>query len=166
MKVRIYSDGGCYKNGCEENSVGGYGAIVVIEGEEYILSGSESPSTNNRMEMVSALRGLEEAAKLLKNHKPAKRGFLGTTTIVLTSDSKYLINGITKWLNGWKKRGWRTSSGGPVKNEDLWKQLYELDQKLAIDWVWVKGHDGHGYNERCDEIATLEIKQRRDAMVM
>lgn len=164
MKVRIYSDGGCYKNGCEEHSVGGYGTIVVIDGREHCFEGAENPSTNNRMEMLSALRGLEEMEGLIGDVKPKIKGFIRPLTVRVTTDSKYLVNGITKWINGWVKRGWRTAGGDLVKNEELWRRLHHFDQKYHIDWQWVKGHDGHEYNERCDEMATGQILQLRSEL--
>jgi ribonuclease HI len=104
------------------------------------MSGAQADTTNNRMEMTAAI----EALSALK--RPC--------TVDLYTDSKYLIDGITKWLPGWQKRGWKTASKAPVKNEDLWRQLAELNTRHRITWHWVKGHSGHIENERVDQLAS------------
>ena len=135
--VNLYTDGACRGN----PGRGGWGAILVYEGIEKELCGGEAKTTNNRMELTAAIEGL----KALKY--PCE--------VTLCSDSKYLIDAIEKkWLVSWKKRGWKKSDGSKVLNVDLWEALeYEL-ARHKVEFVWVRGHNGHDYNERCDELAT------------
>lgn len=144
-KVTIYTDGGCWPN----PGPGGWGAILIDaqRGRQKHLSGNARDTTNSRMELTAAI----EALRALK--KPCD--------IVVWSDSKYVINGITIWVNGWIKKGWRTASKQPVKNQDLWQALYAEIQRHDITWKWVKGHSGHPYNEKADELATAA----REALV-
>ncbi len=130
-QVEIYTDGACRGN----PGPGGWGAILVYGDKEKELSGGEKETTNNRMELLAAIEGL----KALK--EPCR--------ITLTSDSKYLVDGVTQWLEGWKSRGY-----AKVKNPDLWKALDALLQIHKVEFVWVRGHMGHPYNERCDKLAT------------
>ena len=140
--VTIYTDGGCEPN----PGVGGWGAILICGPKEKELHGGHPETTNNRMEMTAAI----EALSTLK--RPC--------TVNLHTDSQYLRNGITQWLKNWKKNNWKTRSG-PVKNKDLWITLDDLTQNHEINWHWVKGHAGHHYNERCDELATLAITEQK-----
>ena len=135
--VDIYTDGACRGN----PGPGGWGAVLVYRGQEKELSGGEAQTTNNRMELtaaVAALSALKEPCE-----------------ITLTSDSKYLVDGITKgWAASWKAKGWKKADKSPALNPDLWDQLLTLVAKHEVTFVWVKGHAGHPYNERCDEMAT------------
>lgn len=134
--VEIFTDGACKGN----PGPGGWGAILRVGSNEKELDGGEAETTNNRMEMTAAI----EALAALK--RPCR--------VDLYSDSKYMIDGITKWITGWKKRGWRTSDKKAVRNEDLWRALDEAVQKHEVSWHWVRGHDGHVENERADTLAS------------
>ena len=136
-KVNVYTDGACRGNpGC-----GGWGAILMYNGKAKELSGGERETTNNKMELTAAI----EALKALK--EPCE--------VDLYSDSKYLTDAINKgWVYGWKKKGWKKSDGKPALNVDLWEQILELINKHKVTFIWVKGHDGNEYNERCDILAT------------
>ena len=135
--VEIYTDGACRGN----PGPGGWGAILVYQGREKELSGGEAETTNNRMELTAAI----ESLKALK--EPCQ--------VTLTSDSKYLVDGIQKgWAASWKKKGWKKSDNSPALNPDLWDELLTLVDRHEITWVWVKGHVGHPFNERCDALAT------------
>ncbi len=137
--VDIYTDGACRYN----PGPGGWGAILVYRGTEKELSGGEAETTNNRMELTAAVMAL----KMLK--EPCE--------VTLTSDSKYLVDGITKnWAAGWKAKGWKLASGKPAQNTDLWDVLLSLLDTHNVTFNWVKGHEGHPYNERCDALATAE----------
>jgi ribonuclease HI len=141
MKVEIFCDGACSGN----PGPGGYGAILRYGGHEKELSGGVAETTNNRMELTGAI----EALASLK--RPCR--------VVLTTDSQYLVKGMTEWLDGWVKKGWKNSKKEPVLNRDLWERLLELANVQSIEWVWVKGHDGHRENERCDELARQALEQ-------
>ena len=135
-KVELYSDGACSGN----PGPGGYGTILVYEGVEKEFSGGEKNTTNNRMELTGAIVGLE-ALKY-----PCE--------VVLCSDSKYLIDSVTKgWVYSWKKNGWVKSDKKPALNVDLWERLLPLLEKHEVTFKWIKGHNGHKYNERCDALA-------------
>ena len=134
--VQIFTDGACKGN----PGPGGWGALLRKGATERELSGAQADTTNNRMEMTAAI----EALSALK--RPC--------AVDLYTDSKYLIDGITKWLSGWQKRGWKTADKKPVKNEDLWRRLAELDATHRITWHWVKGHSGHAENERVNKLAS------------
>lgn len=137
--VDIYTDGSCRKN----PGPGGWGAVLVYGGRELELSGGEAETTNNRMELTSVI----EALSKLKN--PCE--------VTLTSDSKYVCDGISKgWAASWKKKGWRKGDGSPALNPDLWDRLLTLCETHKVTFVWVKGHAGHPYNERCDTLAQAE----------
>jgi len=136
----IYTDGACSGN----PGVGGYGAILQYGQIEKEISGCSEDTTNNRMEMIAVI----EALTLLK--RPSK--------VKVVSDSQYVINGITKWIDGWLRRNWITSQKKPVLNKDLWKKFLDLSQKHQIEWEWVRGHKGHKENERCDELAREALK--------
>lgn len=141
-KVVIHTDGACRGN----PGPGGWGAILSAGHKVKELSGVESPTTNNRMEMMAAICALEALTQ------PA--------SITLYTDSTYLLKGVTEWMEGWKKRGWRTAARKPVKNRDLWERLSELIEQHEIQWVWVKGHSGHPGNERADLLANLAMDQQ------
>lgn len=134
-RVEIFTDGACSGN----PGPGGWGAILRSGGHEKELSGGERQTTNNRMEMLAALRALEA----LKS----------PSTVVLFSDSRYLLDGITKWLPRWKANGWKTADKKPVKNEDLWRALEAAAALHKIEWRWVRGHNDHPENERADALA-------------
>lgn len=135
--VEIYTDGACRGN----PGRGGWGAVLVYRGIERELSGGEPLTTNNRMELTAAI----EALAALK--EPCQ--------VTLTSDSKYLVDAITQgWARSWKAKGWRKADKSPALNPDLWEKLLELLDIHDVELVWVKGHDGHPYNERCDRLAT------------
>ena len=133
--VTIHTDGGCQGN----PGPGGWAAILSYGEHTREISGGELETTNNRMEMQAAIQGLT----LLKE----------ACKVRLYTDSKYLMNGVQSWVSKWKRNGWKTSSGGPVKNVDLWKRLDELCLRHSVQWGWLKGHAGHSINERCDALA-------------
>ncbi len=137
--VEIYTDGACSGN----PGPGGWGAILVHGKVEKELSGGEADTTNNRMEMMAAIKAL----KALKT--PCR--------VDLYTDSTYVKDGITKWVHDWKKRGWKTADRKPVKNADLWEKLEEAAEKHEVKWHWVRGHTGHEYNERADVLARNAI---------
>jgi ribonuclease HI len=134
-KVEIFTDGACSGN----PGPGGWGAILRAGTVEKELWGGEPATTNNRMEMLAVIRALES----LKRPVSAR----------VYTDSQYVQKGISEWIHGWKKRGWKTASKEPVKNEDLWRQLDTEAAKHTIEWLWVRGHAGHVENERCDALA-------------
>ena len=133
--VEIFCDGACSGN----PGPGGYGALLRYGGRVKELSGGASDTTNNRMEMTAAL----EALRLLT--RPCR--------VLITTDSQYLVKGMTEWIFGWQKNGWRNSKKEPVLNKDLWELLLELSKGHSVKWHWVKGHAGHPENERCDQLA-------------
>lgn len=133
--VEIFTDGACSGN----PGPGGWGAILRWRGEEKEIFGGEPDTTNNRMEMMAAIQALESLKR--------------ATNVILYTDSTYLRDGITKWIHGWKRNGWKTAAKKPVKNEDLWRRLDEALADHEIDFRWVKGHSGHPENERADELA-------------
>ncbi len=135
--VDIYTDGACRGN----PGAGGWGAVLVCDGREKELSGGEAETTNNRMELIAAISALS-ALKF-----PCE--------VTLTSDSKYLVDAIEKgWAVSWREKGWRRADKSPALNPDLWEKLLELLEIHDVTFVWVKGHAGHPYNERCDALAT------------
>ena len=135
--VDIYTDGACRGN----PGRGGWGAVLVYRGIEKELSGGESLTTNNRMELTAAIEALSSL------REPCE--------VTLTSDSKYLIDAITKgWAESWRSKGWRKADKSPALNPDLWETLLNLLEKHTVEFVWVRGHNGHAYNERCDTLAT------------
>ena len=142
-EVEIFTDGACKGN----PGPGGWGAVLRFGDKERELSGGESPTTNNRMELMAAI----EALKALK--RPCR--------VSLTTDSNYVRDGITRWIFGWQRNGWRTSDKKPVKNAELWQALLEASAPHRIDWHWVKGHAGHPENERADALACAEAEKRR-----
>jgi len=137
-QVEIYTDGACKGN----PGPGGWGVLLRLGNHEKELSGAEIDTTNNRMELTAAIQGLSALTE------PCR--------VDLYSDSKYVIDGITKWVHGWKKRGWVNASKKPVRNEDLWHDLIEAAARHQIEWHWVKGHSGHSENDRVDRLASDE----------
>lgn len=133
--VEIFCDGACSGN----PGPGGYGAILRYGGRVKELSGGARDTTNNRMEMTAAI----EALRQLK--RPCR--------VVITTDSQYLVKGMTEWIEGWQRKGWRNSKREPVVNKDLWELLLALTKPHTVQWNWVRGHDGHVENERCDQLA-------------
>lgn len=143
MKVEIFCDGACSGN----PGVGGWGCILRYGETVKELSGADGITTNNRMEMTAAI----EALGSLK--RPCD--------VRLTTDSQYLVKGMTEWIGGWVKKGWVNSKKEPVLNRELWERLMELARIHTIQWVWVRGHNGHPENERCDELARAAIEDYR-----
>jgi ribonuclease HI len=142
--ITIHTDGACSGN----PGPGGWGAILEWNGTKKEIKGGEADSTNNRMELMAAIQAL---AALKKDGRQ----------VTLITDSVYVRDGITKWIHGWKKRGWKTANKKPVKNVELWQQLDELNQRHTIDWRWVKGHSGDPGNERADELAREGLENAR-----
>ncbi|WP_456371063.1 deoxyribose-phosphate aldolase [Thermodesulfatator atlanticus] len=142
-EVEVYVDGACLGN----PGPGGFAAILKCQGQEKIVTGSEPHTTNNRMELLAAIKALESLKK------PCK--------VVIYTDSRYVKDGITKWLPRWVKNNFRTSAGKPVKNQDLWKHLAELTTQHQVEWRWVEGHAGHPENERCDRLAREAAKKEQ-----
>lgn len=140
--VEIYTDGACSGN----PGPGGWGAVLIYNGVEKQLSGSEKETTNNRMELsavITALKALKEPCN-----------------VTLTTDSKYVCDAINKgWLNSWQKNSWKKADKKPVLNIDLWQELLPLLDKHRVEFIWVKGHNGHKYNEICDKLAVAEYQK-------
>ncbi|MFT5575215.1 MAG: ribonuclease HI [Bermanella sp.] len=141
MIVELFTDGACRGN----PGPGGWGALLRCNGVEKPLHGGEPDTTNNRMELMAAIKGLE--------------ALTSRTEVVLTTDSQYVRKGITEWISNWKRRDWRTADKKPVKNKDLWQQLDKLAQSHDVDWRWVKGHSGHRENEIADQLANKGIDE-------
>lgn len=139
--VEIFTDGACRGN----PGPGGWGVLLRFKGKEKSLYGGEADTTNNRMELTAAIKGIQALNR--------------ETNIILTTDSKYVMQGITEWIINWKKRGWKTANKKPVKNVDLWQQLDAEIQQHKIDWKWVKGHSGHRENEIADQLANRGIDE-------
>jgi len=137
----IFTDGACRGN----PGPGGWGAVLRYGSTEKTLSGGEPDTTNNRMELMAAIMALEALTQ------PCQ--------VVLTTDSRYVMDGITQWMANWKKRGWKTASKQPVKNADLWRRLDAACSKHTIEWQWVKGHSGHPENEKADALANRGIDE-------
>ncbi len=135
-QVEIATDGACKGN----PGPGGWGAVIRMGARERELSGSEALTTNNRMEMMAAISGLNALTK------PCR--------VTLSTDSRYVMDGLTKWIKGWQRNGWKTADKKPVKNADLWQELLDAAKPHRIEWVWVKGHAGHPENERADRLAS------------
>ena len=138
-EVEIFTDGACRGN----PGPGGWAALLRSQGVEKMLSGAELETTNNQMELMAAIQGLEAL-----NRAPI---------VVLTTDSQYVRQGITQWIHGWKRNGWKTSQKQPVKNKTLWQRLDDAVEKHTVEWHWVKGHSGHEENERVDMAANDAI---------
>ena len=140
-KVEIYSDGACRGN----PGPGGWGVVLRYGVAEKELWGGEAETTNNRMELTAVIRGLEE----LKRRCPVR----------VVTDSQYVKNGITQWIHNWRRNGWKTANRKPVKNADLWQQLWDQVENHDVTWEWVKGHSGHPENERADQLANRGIEE-------
>jgi len=141
--VIIHTDGACKGN----PGPGGWGAILQSRGHEKELWGGENNTTNNRMELMAAISALEALKR------PCR--------VDLHTDSKYVMQGVTKWIRGWKARGWKTADKKPVKNEDLWRRLDDARNRHEVKWHWVKGHAGHELNERADSLANRGVDDLR-----
>lgn len=139
--VEIFTDGACRGN----PGPGGWGVLLRYDGVEKERFGGAENTTNNRMELTAAIEGLRSLSR------PCK--------VRLTTDSVYVKNGVTTWLDGWKKKGWKTAARKPVKNIDLWQQLDEQNQRHQIEWHWVKGHSGHRENDIADQLANRGIDE-------
>ena len=140
-RVEIWTDGACSGN----PGPGGWGAVLRYGDREKELFGGELDTTNNRMELMAAIRALEALKR--------------PSQVSLTTDSTYVRSGITDWIDGWKRNGWRTAAKKPVKNADLWRRLDEARKPHRIEWHWVRGHTGHPENERADELARRGIAE-------
>ena len=141
--IQIYTDGACKGN----PGPGGYGAVLLCDGQRKELSGGFRKTTNNRMELMACIEGLRSLKR------PSK--------VTLTSDSKYVVNAMARgWAKRWRSKGWKLSPSKPAKNSDLWKELLALCEKHAVTFLWVKGHDGHSENERCDALAVAASEQK------
>jgi len=138
-RVDLFTDGACSGN----PGPGGWGVILRWRGEEKELFGGEPDTTNNRMELMAAIRGLEALSRDAK--------------VAVHTDSLYLRDGITRWIEKWKRNGWKTAARKPVKNVDLWRRLEAALEGHAVEWHWIKGHSGHPENERADELARRGI---------
>jgi ribonuclease HI len=138
-EVEIFTDGACRGN----PGPGGWAALLRSQGVEKMFSGAEQETTNNQMELMAAIQGLEALKR--------------ASSVVLTTDSQYVRQGITQWIHGWKRNGWRTSQKQPVKNQTLWQRLDAAVAKHQVEWHWVKGHSGHEENERVDMAANDAI---------
>jgi len=139
--VEVFTDGACRGN----PGPGGWGALLRFGGIEKSLFGGEKLTTNNRMELMAAIEGLSAIKE--------------PCTVTITTDSQYVRKGITEWLIGWKRNGWKTAAKQPVKNADLWQRLDEQNQRHQVEWRWVKGHNGHRENELADVLANRGIDQ-------
>lgn len=143
--IEIHTDGACLGN----PGPGGWAALLRFNGRERELVGSEADTTNNRMELMAAIRGLESLTE--------------PCSVRVFTDSQYVQKGFVEWLPGWVKRGWKTSGGDAVKNQDLWERLRQAAQPHQVQWQWVKGHAGDPDNERVDVLARTAAEQLRDA---
>ncbi|HEB92811.1 MAG TPA: ribonuclease HI [Gammaproteobacteria bacterium] len=140
-RVELFTDGACRGN----PGPGGWGALLRFGGTEKELFGGEAETTNNRMELMAAIRGLESLKQ------PCQ--------VQLTTDSQYVLKGVTEWMDNWKRRGWKTAAKKPVKNVDLWQRLDKALEPHEVEWQWVRGHTGHVENERADELANRGIDE-------
>jgi ribonuclease HI len=140
-RVELYTDGACRGN----PGPGGWGTVLRFDGNEKELFGGEKKTTNNRMELMAVIRGLQALKR--------------RCAVDVTTDSQYVKNGITQWIHNWKRNGWRTAARKPVKNDDLWRQLDEAVARHDVSWHWVKGHSGHPENERADALANRGIDE-------
>ena len=144
--VEVFTDGACLGN----PGPGGWAALLRYKGNEREVMGGERQTTNNRMEMMAVIEGLKALTRGCK--------------VVVMTDSQYVLKGISEWIHGWKKRGWRTADKKPVKNADLWLALDEARGLHDVTWTWVKGHAGHVENERVDQLARAEAEKFRDGL--
>lgn len=141
--VEVYTDGACLGN----PGPGGWAALLRFAGRERELVGGERDTTNNRMELMAVIAALEALRE--------------PCAVCVHTDSQYVQKGISEWISGWQRRGWRTSGGDPVKNRDLWERLLAASVRHRVDWRWVKGHAGHVENERVDRLARAEAERER-----
>lgn len=142
--AEVYSDGSCLGN----PGPGGYGTIVRVHGrQEKEIFGGKARTTNNEMELTGAIEGLKAATSM------------GASEIKVVSDSEYLVKGMNSWMKGWLRNGWKTRTGGDVKNRELWEQLHRLSQGKTVTWEWVAGHAGHAENERCNTLAIAAAQE-------
>lgn len=135
----MFTDGACRGN----PGPGGWGVVLAYGGREKVLSGGEETTTNNRMELMAAIRGLEALTRACR--------------VRVTTDSQYVMNGVTRWMDRWKRTGWKTAARQPVKNSDLWRRLDMVASRHDVEWVWTKGHSGNPGNERADALARSAI---------
>ncbi len=140
-RVELFTDGACRGN----PGPGGWGSVLQFNGREKELFGGEAHTTNNRMELMAVIRGLQALKR--------------PCAVDVTTDSQYVKNGITQWIHNWKRNGWRTAARQPVKNDDLWRMLDEAVARHRVTWHWVKGHSGHPENERADALANRAIDE-------
>ena len=143
MSIALFTDGACSGN----PGPGGWGAILRTDGHEKELSGGEAATTNNRMELMAVIEGLNALKK--------------ASAVTVFTDSRYVMDGAMTWLANWKKRGWKTADKKPVKNEDLWRALDDAMARHTLKWEWVRGHTGHVENERADALARGAIPARQ-----
>jgi ribonuclease HI len=143
-EVMIYTDGACEGN----PGPGGWAAVIDEDGERRELSGGERQTTNNRMELMAVIKALESLAR--------------PSTVRVVTDSQYVAKGMQSWIHGWRRKGWKTASGAPVKNRDLWEALDQQASRHQVRWEWVKGHDGHLENELADTLAKEAIQELLD----
>jgi ribonuclease HI len=141
IKTEVFTDGACRGN----PGPGGWGVLLRFNGHEKTLYGAEAETTNNRMELMAAIKGLESLKR------PCK--------VRLTTDSQYVMKGIQEWMDNWKRRGWKTAARKPVKNIDLWQRLDKITREHDIEWNWVRGHSGHPENEQADALANKAIDE-------
>ena len=141
--VEFLPDGACGRS----RGGGGWGALLRYNGTERELYGYQAEATNNQMELMAAIQGLEALSR------PCE--------VILTTDSQYVRQGITEWIAGWKRKNWKTAAGKPVKNQDLWQRLDQAAAPHQVDWRWVKGHSGHDENERVDQLANKAIDENK-----
>ncbi len=147
-KILIFADGACSGN----PGPGGYGAILRVEGNEIELSGSEPQTTNNRMELMAVIAALESLTS--------------SSNVMVVTDSNYVVRGMTEWMPNWLKNNWKNSQNRPVLNRDLWERLLKLAHRHNITWHWIRGHNGHPENERCDKLATEAIKRHLNTSIV
>ena len=141
--VDLFTDGACSGN----PGPGGWGAVLIFNNIVRKMSGYEAETTNNRMELTAVIRGLEALVR--------------PCSVVVTTDSVYVKNAFTEgWITSWQNKGWKTSTGSAVKNQDLWLELIGLSRIHTLEWKWIKGHSGHEYNEMCDSLARSAVKNK------
>jgi len=144
VKIQMFTDGSCLNN----PGPGGWAALLRHNNAEKVLSGGQLDTTNNQMELMAVIEGLKALTK--------------SCDIELFTDSKYVMDGFTKWMEGWKKRGWKKADKKPVLNRELWQELDKQANSHTINWHWVKGHSGHAENERVDDLARLEAEKIKE----
>ncbi|WP_020613884.1 ribonuclease HI [Sediminispirochaeta bajacaliforniensis] len=144
--VIVYTDGGCHGN----PGPGGWACIILSSDNRIEKRGFEAATTNNRMELTAVITALETILSSTSLQK---------SSVELHTDSQYVRNGITSWISGWIKKGWKTASGSAVKNRELWERLKQLDDRLTVTWRWVRGHDGNELNEACDALVQQAIRE-------